>query len=528
MQELISKRTRNSKHYLRPDGKIEAHIYSGDVHYHDGNSWQEIVGDWEYEPGFGHKVKRAGYNLRILPGYIRFGFAPKIYVDYRLPAGTRSISGRKLIITEAWSNADLEYTNGTTGIKADIVLKGPGHPAEFRIPAYPKGCNMVQFGQEIVFEAGGQLVGRIPAPFALDASGEVGPVTLQLDGNEIVLIPDASWLANATYPARIDPTTTLQPSSQDAYIWQRNSTTNYGATSIIRVGWNSAYGVPWRGLVQFDISGITGDITSATLSLYAYTVSGSQTVNLHKVTSAWSESTITWNTAPGFDSSVVTAKNISAVGWQDFDITVLVQGWKTNGNNFGVLLKQDTESNSNYCDFASKEYTTDTALRPKLIITYTTPSVDASINTTAATALAAVIAASANGGANIAGAAANLVAGALIPGISGNAGVVPGVAGAGALVNTVAASGQAEVIPGPGQAMINGFLPLNKAEAWVQGAIISALASSLAPAIIAFVPKKKSPAYSWREMLERHIYKELPDRYVAKELPSRYTWKELN
>ncbi|AVX31787.1 hypothetical protein CTH_2244 [Carboxydocella thermautotrophica] len=527
MQEI--KRTRNSKHYLRPDGKIE--VYLNDIHYHDGNGWQEIIENWEYEPGFGHKVKRAGYNLRILPGYLRFGFAPGVYVDYKLPAGTRTVSGRNLTISDAWVNSDLEYTNGPSGVKAEIVLKAPGHPAEFRFGAYTKNCEMAQVGQEVVFTRQGDIVGRVLAPFAIDASGDVGPVDLRLEGNDIIFTPDPVWLSTATYPVRIDPTTTLQPeaaASKDAYVWQTNGSTNYGTNTALFVGTHPIYSTPFRSYLQFDISSIQGDITNITLQLYAYYVTGAgPQVSAYLPSTTWDEAAITWGNQPAIGSKITGPVSVTATGtWYNFDLTPVATTWKTANN--GIVLKQDPEGGAyTYAGFYSSDYS-DATLRPKLVITYTAAVIDAVVGPAPANGTATAVGVNVSGSANTTGATASATAQALAPAVVCSADITATVAEVSVAGSSANFSGQAVVAPGFALAAAGVHLPQVNVEAIIQAAIMLALATCLAPTVAAFAPKKKSPAYSWRVSPDRYSHKELPDRWVVKVLPDCYTWKELS
>jgi len=94
------------------------------------------------------------------------------------------------------------------------------------------------------------------------------------------------------------------------------------------------------------------------------------TVNVHRVTAAWGESTVTWNSFAGaYDPAVIdsfTGNN----GWQSADVTALVQGW-VDGSvpNYGILIEQGLTSATTY---RSSEDATP-ALRPELEIFFTPP-----------------------------------------------------------------------------------------------------------------------------------------------------------
>jgi hypothetical protein len=120
-------------------------------------------------------------------------------------------------------------------------------------------------------------------------------------------------------------------------------------------------------------------INSATLGLYATAAPGTgQQLDVHRITGAWDESTATWNLQPAFDTTAsASIAGGTTPGWKSWTVTSLVQAWFAGTNaNYGVLVKCNLETltTAQIYDFASKEYTTDTSRRPRLVINYTSPS----------------------------------------------------------------------------------------------------------------------------------------------------------
>ena len=109
------------------------------------------------------------------------------------------------------------------------------------------------------------------------------------------------------------------------------------------------------------------EIFSATFSICVYQASN-QEVRLHRITEMWSESVVTWDNAPSYDSSVEGSFTASS-GCQTVDVTALVQAW-INGTyeNNGILLEQDQIGLTWY---RSSEYVDDPSLRPSLEICFT-------------------------------------------------------------------------------------------------------------------------------------------------------------
>ncbi|MFO8009306.1 MAG: DNRLRE domain-containing protein [Dehalococcoidia bacterium] len=108
-------------------------------------------------------------------------------------------------------------------------------------------------------------------------------------------------------------------------------------------------------------------IESATLYLFVEQ-SRENRVNVHRITSAWEEDTVTFNSFGGSFDPVVSGSFVAGtVGeWDSVDITSLVQSWAGGTPNYGLLL--ETEGYHNI--FSSSESGTETH-RPYLEICYT-------------------------------------------------------------------------------------------------------------------------------------------------------------
>jgi hypothetical protein len=169
----------------------------------------------------------------------------------------------------------------------------------------------------------------------------------------------------------------LQPSTADSYVNQQATTTNYGTATAMYV--QAKTGQARRSLVQFDISSIPSGstINSATLELYATAVSGSQTLNVHRITGIWTEADVTWNTIPTFTSSAdASITGGTGAGWRTWNVASVVQSWANGTNtNYGFLVKGQSETGltATTYTFATREHTT-TTYHPLLRINYTPPA----------------------------------------------------------------------------------------------------------------------------------------------------------
>jgi hypothetical protein len=99
-------------------------------------------------------------------------------------------------------------------------------------------------------------------------------------------------------------------------------------------------------------------------------VESEATWNIYKTGSNWTTAGGDYVTSsPAGGSKVMPA----SFGWVSWDILAIVQDAQTNGIAVELLLKDGTESGDALGEFHSKEYTSDTSLRPKLVIEYTLP-----------------------------------------------------------------------------------------------------------------------------------------------------------
>jgi hypothetical protein len=172
---------------------------------------------------------------------------------------------------------------------------------------------------------------------------------------------------------------------EDADISQAYPTTNNGASSSMYVGYDDYHTPGWeilRSMIKFDVSEIPAStsISSAVLRVYYtgyYDYAGySRTITSYRISSNWSEASVTWNTAPSIAETYGTVSLIAAsssFGWYSIDVTNLVRGW-VNGTlpNYGVMLRgpEQSGSDSSWRNFATKE--AGSSYTPYLQITYTT------------------------------------------------------------------------------------------------------------------------------------------------------------
>ena len=158
----------------------------------------------------------------------------------------------------------------------------------------------------------------------------------------------------------------------DARVSSAQPTTNFGsgANLVVQTGTD-------RSFMKFNLStlpaGTTGNsVAKATLRLWINTVTTSGSMNIVRVTSAWSEDTITDATAPSLGSNEATAVPVTdANSFVTVDVTALVKDW-LNGvlANNGIAMVGNAAGTS--VRFDSKENTL-TSHEAELEITLTGP-----------------------------------------------------------------------------------------------------------------------------------------------------------
>jgi len=150
----------------------------------------------------------------------------------------------------------------------------------------------------------------------------------------------------------------------------------HGSETLLHVDANGA--AAERTVIEFNVnSGIPGgaQIQSATLTLCMQNIVAlavGRTHQLHLVTGAWNESTVTMNTAPTFSSTVTASVTVPATAQcVTFDVAGDVQAWVDGTPMEGWVLKDASENAGNTGVFyASREHGT-SAQQPRLTVTFT-------------------------------------------------------------------------------------------------------------------------------------------------------------
>jgi hypothetical protein len=220
---------------------------------------------------------------------------------------------------------------------------------------------------------------------------EAGSHTVKLDKFYYNIWEDTAVTVNANQTTYLNPPLTyatiqyitLQPGAAGIDSVVTNgfgiANTNWGNYVTSDVGNFGTLDIR-RTYIKFGLGTVPANavVVDADLKLYRYGGFGTDsfTIGLHQVTSAWDESTITWNIQPTFSVDAEITTNITATAdWKSWDIDTLVQAWLDGSiTNYGVVLKDiDEASVETIAYFRTSDYTTDTSKCPKLEIDYYIP-----------------------------------------------------------------------------------------------------------------------------------------------------------
>lgn len=156
-------------------------------------------------------------------------------------------------------------------------------------------------------------------------------------------------------------TTIVLNPTNDAYVQSSNPTTNYGASSRLRVT-NSTIETSISYL-KFNVTGLSGAIQSAKLRLYVTNAGNAGDVysasnNYLGTPSAWNETGLIWNNAPAISGTALGSPPVvTAEQWVQVTVTPAITG---NGI-YSFALKNYS---SNATTFGSKE----SSKKPELVI----------------------------------------------------------------------------------------------------------------------------------------------------------------
>lgn len=425
LSESYSKREETVKHFNMSDGTILAAQYNVPVHFKSGDAFVDydntlIENDKEYVNKAAdyrvHLSKTSGENELIQyekDGYqLSWYYAEENTVDLEVINPGKD-DGDPTTLEKLYSsakyknifdNTDIEFIFAPNCVKDNLILNGIESKSSYTVFYNANGLKPVLINDKTVEiqNETGEAVFVVYAPYMIDANGTVstdlalsvfemenGLFSLEIALNE-------AWLnePDRAFPVTVDPMLQVKQEwtdathSQSAFIASDTPNAQYGRggnsyTGSLYVGKVSGLGKT-RSLIQnptLPTLGIADKVVHAELSVRTYE-SNPLRVDLRRVTSAWTESTVCWNTGINYDSAIadyqmvqfMTRNDTNADRWQLFEITELVKGWYSGEyENHGVILITDNEISDSLYDcawFLGSGYPQLISVRPQLLIEY--------------------------------------------------------------------------------------------------------------------------------------------------------------
>ena len=170
--------------------------------------------------------------------------------------------------------------------------------------------------------------------------------------------PTPTPTATPTATASPTPTGTSSPTvaaTADTYASSASAGSNFGTDSNLRIDGSPLV----RSYLQFNLTGLSGTISSAHLRLYADSSSGLG-YEVDRTGSGWTETGLTWNSRPATGSTVGKSSTFAANSWTDVDVTSAVAAGSVA--EFEIVALNGTA-----ITFDSRE----AANPPELVLTYT-------------------------------------------------------------------------------------------------------------------------------------------------------------
>jgi len=257
---------------------------------------------------------------------------------------------------------------------------------------WDKSSDKITSNEVLIKDSEDNIIYKFPKPYAYDSnnSQQLLKYFFKKQGNSLYIIIKTpySWLQNAVYPIKIDPTITLQTADaenlEDTWIRAFFPDNNDGGDETINFDATAGLGNSY-GLYKFDISSILeADLTmnNATLEVYYIGVESPEnaTIGIFEYDNqTWVEDSMTWNNFTSGnkgDNLVNHSRNSSgSIGFESWNVTSWVLEEYFNNNDNVSFLSQVLDYEgvagfTNHFKHKTKEDAT-TSDRPKLTIDYT-------------------------------------------------------------------------------------------------------------------------------------------------------------
>lgn len=410
LKEVPSLRGEASKVYVDSEGTYLAEVYLEPIHYEENGEWEEINNDLiDSKDGQHFENKQNAFSVKFpkkpfstkeknLLTYKAKGHEMSIdfvneskdknqYVDVQTVEPI--VSENQITFEDAFKDVSLEYTVEGSKVKENIILQSYQGKNVFQFELNVKDLKAVkqEDGSIHFYDSKGKFIFLIERPYMYDSNTKVGPegavseeITQDIEKTEtgylLTITADEAFLTDPSrvYPVTIDPWIDVFQ-AEDTFVASGTSY-NYHNTDYLFVGNHSTVGKT-RSLLKFQLPTIpNGVVTGASLGVYQSAASDATAVNLHKLTSSFATTSVTWANQPSFAPTEIASSNKSTQGYTYFPVTDLVKEWyETPAKNYGVVLKypDSLEGSATRKSYYSTELITEDGSlfgKPKLLVEF--------------------------------------------------------------------------------------------------------------------------------------------------------------
>lgn len=376
--ELVDKRKKREKHFLKENGEIIAKVYDQDIHYLKNGKYEEIDNTLiENNNYFVNKSNnfKVKFNKSLETNLMTIE-DNDYYLNLKLinACNYKLISNQNIIkYLNVYNGIDLEYNISANKIKENIILNN-------KLVDMNAFAFLIDTNLELKKNSDGSISAKnndntifiFDIPYMIDGNKNVNNniyYNLELQNNQYILklVVDKKWLndENRVYPIYIDPTIINygnDNSVYDTYIYPSDTNVNRNGRDYLKVGVEKVdnQDIVNRSLIKFELPviGTGSQVIRADLILRGYpdytNSNATDFVNIYRVTEDWDESIANWNTMNSkFDSRVEgtfeSSRQYSMVNGSislstcGAEITNLVRKWYADTPNYGIMLKLNKE-----------------------------------------------------------------------------------------------------------------------------------------------------------------------------------------
>ncbi|MBS2770320.1 RHS repeat protein, partial [Anoxybacillus rupiensis] len=406
-KEIPALRTETAKVYENSDGTYTAEVFAEPIHFKKNGQWIDIDNTLvensqqefenkanQFKVKFSKKPKQnrrarlftyeiAGHQVAVELSDDDAS-ATKVFRGIKDVAGT--LQKDRIQYKQIYPGVTFDYTLDGTKVKENIILDSYQGNNRFTFHIKAQGLKAEKQASGIIEFTDaktGEFLFYIQRPYMYDSSKE-GNVSEQVtqevtpvdDGFILTVTADEAYLKDPkrVYPVVIDPWIDVFQ-AQDTYI-ASGSSTGYHNTDKLLVGYDQTIGKT-RSLLKWTLPVIpNGEVAGASVGLYQYTSNANVPIYLHRVTSSYNTTTVTWASQPSFSATAEDSQSSTSTGYVYFNVSNLVKSWYdgTQSNN-GILVKyaDSQEGTAKTKSFRATEWVNPDGSpfgKPKLVVSF--------------------------------------------------------------------------------------------------------------------------------------------------------------